>query len=379
MKNLFLLLIASLLISSCRTKIDAPDTQTNLAGNSAYLLVGSYSNGKTPGISVYDFDMQDADFKLVSEVTNILNPSYLVVSPDKEMIYSVNETEQGAVSAFRFDKSTGTLDFVDSRSTEGADPCYISIDNKQQILLTANYTDGSISVFPLSDSGKVYPVSQRIVFKEIYNRRASHVHTVVFSPDRKYVFATDLGKDQIIRFRVDLNDINKIFLKKDGAAISLGKGSGPRHIDFHPTKNFAYCINELSGKVTVLRYDNGNLTPIQYIASDTTTVSERKGSADIHVSPDGRFLYTSNRLQNDGIAIFAINPKTGLLTYAGYQKTGIHPRNFIISQHGKYLLCANRDSNNIQIFTIDHYTGLLTDTGKEIHLSQPVCLKWVSK
>ena len=379
MKDLSLLFTALFFISACQMKKNTPNVRITPSGNNMYLLAGSYSTGETPGISVYDFNLQNADFELVSEVKNILNPSYLVVSPDKKMVYSVNETAPGAVSSFRFDQSTGTLSFINSQPTEGADPCYINIDNKQNFILTANYTGGSVSVFPLSESGKILPVSQNIDFNEENNRRPSHMHTVVFSPDREYVFATDLGKDRITRFKVDLTNINKMFLKKDGAAITLERGSGPRHIDFHPTRNFAYCINELSGKVTVFQCSASELTPIQYIVSDTTTVSEKKGSADIHVSPDGKFLYASNRLQNDGIAIFSIDRTTGKLTTAGYQKTEIHPRNFTISPNGKYLLCANRTSNTIQIFDVDRQTGLLSNTGKEIQINQPVCLKWVSK
>jgi len=279
----------------------------------------------------------------------------------------------------RFDKSTGTLSFVNSQATEGADPCYINIDKTQHFILTANYNGGSISVFPLSDNGEIQPMSHRIDLNEGNNQPVSHAHTVVFSPDQTYVFATDLGKDQIIRFKVDLHDMNKMFLKKDGAITLLEKGSGPRHIDFHPTKNFVYCINELSGKVTVFQYNENRLTPIQYIASDTTTAGGKKGSADIHVSPDGKFLYTSNRLNNDGITIFSIDLNTGLLTSIGYQKTRIHPRNFIISPTGKYLLCANRDSNTVQIFSVDRQTETLNDTGKEIRLDKPVCLKWMVK
>jgi 6-phosphogluconolactonase (cycloisomerase 2 family) len=378
-KVLFLLSIAPLFITACQTKKDAPDVRINPADSSMYLLVGSYSQGETPGISVYDFDLQNAGFKPIDKVKNVLNPSYLVVSPDKKMVYSVNETSQGAVSSFRFDQSEGTLHFVNSQATESADPCYINIDDAQSFILTANYSGGSVSVFPLSNSGKILPMSQFIDFNDRNDQQISHVHTVVFSPDRASVWATDLGKDQIIRFTVNLNDIKKKFLRKNGPATVLERGSGPRHLTFHPIKNYAYCINEVSGKVTAFRCDESGLTPIQYIASDTTTGDERKGSADIHISPDGRFLYASNRLQNDGIAIFAIDMNTGRLTTAGYQKTGIHPRNFILSPNGKYLLCANRNSNSIQIFAIDRQTGLLTDTGKEIQIDQPVCLKWIPK
>jgi 6-phosphogluconolactonase (cycloisomerase 2 family) len=121
------------------------------------------------------------------------------------------------------------------------------------------------------------------------------------------------------------------------------------------------------------------MNPIQYIASDTTSSTEKKGSADIHLSPDGKFLYSSNRLQSDGIAIFNVDENTGLLNFIGYQTTGIHPRNFTITPNGKFLLVANRDSNNIQIFNIDKQTGLLHDLGKEIQLNKPVYLNFIKK
>ena len=131
--------------------------------------------------------------------------------------------------------------------------------------------------------------------------------------------------------------------------------------------------------VTVFNYKDGCLDAIQTIDSDISQTSRRKGSADIHLTSDGKFLYSSNRLRSDGIAIFSVNPETGLLTSVGYQLTGIHPRNFLITPNDKFLLCANLNSNNIQIFEINSVTGLLCDTGKEILLEKPVCLKWVKK
>ena len=134
-------------------------------------------------------------------------------------------------------------------------------------------------------------------------------------------------------------------------------------------------LGELSGKVAVFNYEEGFLTPIQFIEADSLHAA---GSADIHVSPDGRFLYASNRLQGDGIAIFSINQEDGLLMKVGYQKTGIHPRNFIITPNGKFLLCACRDSHVVQIFSIDSKTGLLNDTGLSIQKTKPVCLKFTT-
>ena len=113
----------------------------------------------------------------------------------------------------------------------------------------------------------------------------------------------------------------------------------------------------------------------QTIAADTVGA---RGSADIHVSPDGRFVYASNRLQADGLAIFSINQEDGTLAKVGYQLTGRHPRNFAITPNGKYLLVASRDDNKIQVFSIDTQTGLLTDTNQDITLSKPVCIKFAT-
>ena len=147
----------------------------------------------------------------------------------------------------------------------------------------------------------------------------------------------------------------------------------PRHTVFHPNGKWAYLISELSGRVALMYYDKGNLTPVRFVEADTLHVS---GSADIHITPDGRFLYASNRLKGDGIAIFSIDLENGQLTKIGYQLTGIHPRNFVITPNGKFLLCACRDSHIVQVYEIDKQSGLLKDTGKDIRVSKPVCLKF---
>ena len=185
--------------------------------------------------------------------------------------------------------------------------------------------------------------------------------------------ANDLGTDQIHVFPVSesVSDGVSHSLLNEGEStdIKVEPGSGPRHICFHPNQKFAYLINELSGKVTAFSYHEGKLDAIQYIAADTVGA---KGSADIHITPDGKFLYASNRLKADGIAIFAVDSDKGTLTKIGYELTGIHPRNFVITPNGRYLLVACRDSNLIQIFEINKETGLLTDTGEKIETSRMI-------
>jgi 6-phosphogluconolactonase (cycloisomerase 2 family) len=376
MKNRIVLFIFTLFLFACTSPKEKP--VINEDNSQLYLIVGSYSDGTTPGISVYNFESQTGDFEYVSDVKDVVNPSYLVASPDEKFIYSVNETGNGAVSAFTFDKPTGTLSLINYQFTEGADPCYININKEATFIVTANYSGGNISVFPLSKKGCIEPLSQKIDFSKDGDLTPSHIHTVVFSPDEKTLFATDLGKDKIYTFIVAGKDREARLYETVNSTVELKTGSGPRHLAFSPDEKFIYSINELAGTVAAFEYQEGIRSTIQYIASDTTPGVGGKGSADIHLTPDGRFLYSSNRLKADGIAIFSVDAETGILTKTGYQETGIHPRNFIISPNGKFLLCANRDSNAVQIFEIDSENGLLHPTGKEINLDKPVCLKWIT-
>jgi len=370
-KKLFFIMLCVASYSAC-TPVNK-NIDTNM-----FLLVGSYSDGTTPGISVYNFDIQTGDYVYVSDIKQIENPSYLVVSQDELMVYSVNETQEGGVSSFNFNKNEGVLSFVNSQPAYGASPCYINMDKNKNFIVTANYSGGNISVFPLDTDGSIKPLSMNIDMI-IPDSPNSRMHTAVFSPDESRLLITDLGKDNIYTFIINQNATESFLELPPESVTKLDQGSGPRHLAFHPNGKFLYCINELSGTVTFFNYNEGELLATQTIVSDTTQSSRRKGSADIHLTSDGRFLYSSNRIKNDGIAIFSVNSENGMLTSVGYQSTGIHPRNFLITPNDKFLLCANLNSNNIQIFEIDPDTGLLNNTGKEIILDKPVCMKWAEK
>ena len=205
-----------------------------------------------------------------------------------------------------------------------------------------------------------------------------HLHCVRITPDGKYLLADDLGTDQIHKFNINPNanadNKEKFLTKGTPEAFKVAPGSGPRHLIFNSDGKFAYLINEIGGTVIAFRYADGMLDEIQTVAADTVNA---QGSGDIHLSPDGKYLYASNRLKADGVAIFKVDETNGTLTKVGYQLTGINPRNFIITPNGKYLLVACRDTNVIQIFERDQATGLLTDIKKDIKVDKPVCLKFV--
>lgn len=354
--------------------------------NTMYMLVGSYATPDEEGIKVYSFDEQTGNTKYISGLKGISNPSYLIPSADGERIYAVGEDagKSSTANTIKFDKEQGTLTLLNSQPTDGGAPCYITLSPSGKFVLTANYMGGSITVFPLGKDGRLQPDTRLISFigdgPDKERQTQPHLHCVEFTPDHKYLLANDLGTDQIHVFPVSENVTegvsHSLLNESKEFNVKVEPGSGPRHICFHPNQRFAYLINEISGKVIAFSYDydKGKLNAMQYIEADTVGA---QGSGDIHISPDGKFLYTSNRLKADGVAIFSVDSEQGTLTKVGYQLTGIHPRNFIITPNGCYLLVACRDSNTIQVFERNKETGLLKDTGKTIETSKPVCLKFI--
>lgn len=342
-----------------------------------FLLIGSYAAPQEEGIKVYAWDNEKGEATYVSGLTGISNPSYQVVSADLKHVYSVGEDEgqTSTAHALSFDKENGKLTLMNTQYTQGGAPCYINISPDGKYVVTANYMGANISIIPIEKSACLNENVSTIDFKgegEIKDRQdRPHLHCVEFTPDGKFLLANDLGTDKIHVFPLDSNGRPD---EKLGFDVDLESGSGPRHICFSDGGRFAYLINELSGKVTVLAYDGLGLTSIQYIESDALNA---QGSADIHLSPDGRFLYASNRLKADGISIFGVDPETGMLTKVGYQLTAIHPRNFVLTPDGRFLLVACRDSHVVQIYARDEKSGLLADTGKIIETPDPVCLKFI--
>ena len=184
----------------------------------------------------------------------------------------------------------------------------------------------------------------------------------------------DLGMDKVMIYK--FNETNGMLEPTKQAYAQSDTGAGPRHITFSKNEKYAYLIEELTATVNVFKQTKGELISIQKIKATPATYTGLQGSADIHVSPNGKFLYCSNRGESNSITIFKINKKTGLLTYVDNTPTlGLTPRNFVIDASGNFLLVANQNSNNVVILEVDKKTGLLADTGKRIDVGNPVCLK----
>ncbi len=348
-----------------------------------YLLVGTYTTGKSEGIYVYRFNPNKGEATYVSKVTGVENPSYLAISKDQKYVYAVNENhgeKGGEVSAFSLDKKKGELHFINKQSSGGDDPCYVAVDSTGKNVVVANYSGGNFALLKATADGSLQAPTQVVAHEgygvNVQRQEMPHVHSTVFSPDEKFLYTADLGNDRLYKYQFNAAEVTTPLKEVDPAYYEVPDNSGPRHFTFHPNGKYAYLINELSGKVIVYAYNNGNLTEIQTIASDNTGGKEDKGSADIHVTPDGKFLYTSNRGKANDITIYKV-ASDGKLLEVGHQPVGTHPRNFMIDPTSRFLLVANRDSNNIQIFVINKNYGLLQDTGTKIEVDKPVCLKMV--
>jgi len=358
-----------MIFSACNTK--------NL-----YLLAGTYTGTGSKGIYVYQFDPASGKATLVSHTDTTINPSFVIANGD--FVYAVNETNgdnPGSVSAFSFDKKTGKLTFLNKQATGGDDPCHLAINKDGKWLAVANYSGGSTSVFSLGDDGSISPLVQLLentgssINKE--RQEKSHVHEVVFSNDDRYLFAPDLGQDKILIYDFDGKKEHPA-LPAALAFLNIEPGSGPRHFTFDAKENFAYLVAELTGMVHVYSYRKGQFSEIQEIPAYAPEYTGSLDAAEILISPDGKFLYSSHRGDMNHLTIFSVDKDSGKLTLIGFQSTlGKAPRNFTIDPSGQYLLAANQNSDNIVIFKRDKATGLLNPTGVEISLPKPVSLQWL--
>lgn len=353
-------------------------------GREYYLFVGSYTQNSDKGIYVYRFNSSDGSLTPVSSIEGGVDPSYLAISPDHKYVYATNEyrySEEngGEVSAFSFDKEKGSLSFINKVSSHGNSPCYISLDKSGQFAFVANYSGGSFAMLPINNDGSLGEANMSIKHEGRgpgNRQRGPHVHCAIPTPDYISLIVADLGTDRLSQYTIDA-DGGRI-QENETAIYKAEPGAGPRHLTFHPNGEYAYLVNELNGTVVAFSYQSGRLNSLQTISTLPDGYDGAVSGADIHVSPDGKYLYATNRGDLNNLVIYSIDQQSGLLSVVGSESSGgVHPRNFTIDPSGNYLLIANQDSNNIVVFKRNKETGGVSPTGTEIELSQPVCLKMI--
>lgn len=364
MKKSILTIFAGISLLSCNKASETTEESTGYK-----ILVGTYTQKGSEGIYYYAFDEKMASPKLISNTKGVNNPSFLTYF--NGVVYNVGEADGGKVQAYAFDEETGAFTFLNEQESGGTHPCHISVKNG--VVYAGNYSSGSLATFPIEGNGAIGKASQ------IINNTGSgpnkdrqekpHVHSVNVSPDGQTLWVADLGTDEVLVYEIEGTNL------KEKAKIKITAGAGPRHIDFHPSLSVAYVINELNNTVSVI--STGDYSTIQEISSLPEDFKGKSFCADVHVSPDGKFLYGSNRY-SDNLVFYSIDAQTGKLNLEGHKEVnGQVPRNFAISPDGKYILVANQDSDNIVVFERNQETGLLRATGTEIKVSMPVCVKFL--
>lgn len=376
-------------LSGAATLIASRDVGAQKLATELYLYVGTYTTGtKSDGIYIFRFDQRTGSLSRLHAVKDVPDPSYLAIGRDGKRLFAVNELvryggkETGTLSAFSIDGTSGKLRLIDRRESLGGAPCYVTVTKDGRFVLAANYVGGSVISLPVDRDGKFGEAASLVTRSGSGPNRArqlsSHAHGIVLAPDENFAFVTDLGTDEIAIYSFDPST-GKLAPNGDQPSFRTEAGAGPRHFEFHPDGNLAFLINELDLTITSMRYDAkaGKLEKIETVPVLPRDVSGPENSgADIHVSPDGKFLYGSIRGDNSIVA-FRIRTD-GTLEHIEHKSTlGLKPRNFAIAPNGRFLLAANQASDDIVVFRIDERTGKLTPVGKTVLVPSPVCLKFL--
>lgn len=351
------------------------------------VYVGTYTGPKSRGIYLMELDTATGALTPKGVAAETPSPSFLAIHPNGKYLYAANEVGRfegkptGSVSAFAIDPKTGMLDPLNQKTSGGADPCYVAVDPTGRVVLAANYSGGSVEALPIGPDGKLGDPSalEQHVGSSVDKSRQSgpHAHSVDLDASGKIAVSADLGLDKLL---VDRLDPAKGTLAPVEPSVEVAPGSGPRHFTFHPDGKHGYAINEMASTVTVYNYDpaRATLAPTQTISSRATGGQKGNSTAEILVHPSGKFVYGSNR-GDDNLAIYSVDPASGKLTLVGHQSTfGKTPRNFGIDPSGRFLIAANQDSGTVVVFRVDPATGKLDRVGDPVPVPSPVCVKFLA-
>jgi 6-phosphogluconolactonase len=348
-----------------------------------------FQGARGVGLSVYALDEATGETELLTEATGIDNPTFLSVTPDGSRLYANSEIfgwREGLVSAWRFDRAAKSLDYINMQPTLGSITAHSCLTRDGRRLLVANYgmgeggPDQSVVVFGFRDDGGLAPPLMSVAHKGALGPNAarqerSHAHSITETVSGGMAIAADLGLDRLITYRLSpAGGLEPV------AGIALSPGAGPRHVAMHPNGRFLFVMNELDSTVASLALDpaTGALALLDSKPAVPAEARDHNHCADIQISPDGRFVYGSNR-GHDSIAIFAVDADSGRLTLVDYTPCGgSTPRNLALSPSGRLLFSANQNADRISIFARDAATGRLADTGKAIMIGTPMCVRVAS-
>ncbi len=361
-------------------------TSTTTPAAEPLVFVSAFAPGDVGAIHAFQFDAKTGALKPLDRTADIQNPFFLAVSPDKRFLYAIDADNFGSnenefVAAYAIQGRTGQLKRLNRQSTRGSSSCYLDVDSTGQTVVVANYSTGSVTALPVRKDGSLGEAASFVQHSgssvDPARQDGPYAHSIVISPDNRFALAADLGLDKIVSYRLDAATA-KLSPHDAQPFATVPPGSGPRHLTFHPDGKRVYVINELKNTVTFFDYaaDTGKLTERQTISTLPADFTGTSYCADLKITPDGRFLYGTNR-GHDSMAIYRIGDDGRLSLVTIEPSLGNGPQNLLITPDGRWLLCANMPGNNVVGFRIDPNTGRLTAASDAVSMPMPACIRWL--
>ena len=349
-------------------------------GTSMYAYVGSRTtkerNARGEGISIFKVNPERGTLQLVDIQKDLVNPSFLALSNDGNFLYTVHGDES-EVSAFKVDRQSGRLTFLNRQSTQGKNPVHLAFDPTGRYLVISNHIGASLAVVPVNADGTLAPLTQLVKLEgpigpHRVEQKQAKPHFNPFDPSGRFVVVPDKGLDRVFSFRFEQGKL----LPASVPFVTARETSGPRHLAFHPKASLAYVVDELDSTVTAYRFNatTGELKPFQIVSTLPDTFTGNSRASEIEIDAKGRFLYASNR-GYDSVAVFSIDAETGRLSFVDAQPTaGKTPRFFALSPNGRFMFALNEDSDSIVTLSVDPTSGALKPTGAQVSSGSPVCM-----
>ncbi|MDA1178942.1 MAG: lactonase family protein [Planctomycetota bacterium] len=351
------------------------------------VFVSAFAPGEQGAIVAFRLNIATGRLESVHRTGGIENPFFIAVSPDQKYLYSIHAKSFGSseaeeVVAFKLEGRTGQLTMLNRQSSRGSASCFLQVDAQGKTVLLANFSSGSVAALPIASDGKLGEITSFIQHTgasvDESRQTAPHAHSLITCPNNRYAYSADLGLDKLLCYRLDT--ARSMLTPNVQPFVRTAPGAGPRHLTFHPNGKYLYAINELSNSVTQFDFDptTGMLIEKQTISTLPTDFVETSSSycADLKITPDGRFLYGTNRGHNS-IAAYRISDDGRLTLIAIEPSLGAGPQNLAITPGGEHLLCANMPGNNLAIFQIDSQTGMLKSVGAPVETPSPSCIQLV--
>ena len=347
------------------------------------VFITAFAPAEEGAIHAYHMNPNSGQLTLAHKTTDVEHPFFIAISPDNRFLYSIHAPGQFGgeqfeqVASYALKGRTGGLRLLNRQSALGSAACYLDVDSTGKSVLLANYTTGSIASFAVKTDGSLSEATTFVQHKgssvNETRQQGPHAHCIVISPDNRFVYVADLGLDQVLGYRLNASEARLVPAPQP--FVRTLPGAGPRHLTFHPNKQHVYVINELANSITAFDYDSNKGLLIEQ-QTQSTLPDDFEGTshcADLKITPDGQFLYGTNR-GHDSIASYRLDNKGAMTLLRIESSLGGSPQNLAITRDGKFLICANMGGNNVIVFNIDSVTGKLTPAGSPLAITGPSCI-----